>query len=50
MDNIEIDIISFIVLLISIIWMHNYNLYIKNIIYMIIIIFIIDLRILLRIL
>jgi hypothetical protein len=44
MDNINIDIISLIILLIGIFWMNNNILNIKNIIYMIVIIIIIDLR------
>ena len=44
MDNLNIDIISLIILLIGISWMNNNRLYIKNIIYMIVIIIIIDLR------
>jgi hypothetical protein len=44
MDNLNIDIISLIILLIGILWMNNNRLYIKNIIYMIVIIIIIDLR------
>ena len=44
MENINIDIISLIILLIGIFWMNNNILNIKNIIYMIVIIIIIDLR------
>lgn len=47
MNNFNIDIISLLILLLGITWMNNNRLNIKNIIYMIVVIIIIDLRIIL---
>jgi hypothetical protein len=44
MNNINVDIISLIILIFGIIWMNNNTIYIKNIIYMFLIIALIDLR------
>ena len=48
MDSHHIDIISLIVLIIGIIFMYNNSIYIKKLIYLILIVGIIDLRVFLR--